>query len=133
MLPYGGAALLACLWGVRAGTDGSTAQEWTLLIATVQRRPRSMALPTWGQTIAPDPRTLCRRLPDTGAGMSVPDLPGGLFPGIPAPAPPRAVTSGVRLVTVHNLFVLSQLVDRLRQAIAAGRLAELMANLAIDY
>lgn len=40
---------------------------------------------------------------------------------------------GVRLLTVHNLFVLNQLVDRLRQAIAVGRLAELMADLAIDY
>lgn len=40
---------------------------------------------------------------------------------------------GVRLLTVHNLFVLNQLVDRLRQAIAAGRLAKLMADLAIDY
>lgn len=40
---------------------------------------------------------------------------------------------GVRLLTVHNLFVLNQLVDRLRQAIAAGRLTELMADLAINY
>lgn len=40
---------------------------------------------------------------------------------------------GVRLLIVHNLFVLNRLVDQLRQAIRADRLAEFMANLAIDY